>query len=99
MSDENLKWQLTHFIYVDSMVWGYHDYQSIWDNPLADEDLRTSWTINGAFTQSTGHGYQEDDWWYPASCWAHAKEKIFNLFDILKKMWQYYTHMRLYYTF
>ena len=25
--------------YIDSMVRGYHDYQSIWDNPLADRDL------------------------------------------------------------
>ena len=49
------------------------------------------------FTWSTGGGYQEYDWWYPASCWARAKENIFNLFDILKKRWQYYTHMRLYY--
>ena len=26
---------------------------------------------------------------YPASCWARAKENIFNLFNILKKQWQY----------
>ena len=25
--------------YIDSMVQGYHDYQSIWDNPLVDGDL------------------------------------------------------------
>ena len=25
--------------YIDSMVQGYHDYQSIWGNPLADGDL------------------------------------------------------------
>ena len=25
--------------YIDSIVQGYHDYQSIWDNPLADGDL------------------------------------------------------------
>ena len=31
---------------------------------------------------------------YPIS-WARAKENIFNLFDILKKRWQYYTHVRL----
>ena len=24
---------------IDSMVQGYHDYQSIWDNPLSDGDL------------------------------------------------------------
>ena len=24
--------------YIDSMVQGYHDYQSIWDNSLADGD-------------------------------------------------------------
>ena len=57
----------------------------------------TVWTRNGKFTWSTGHGYQEDDWWYPLSRWALAKENIFNLFDILKKRWQYYTHMRLHY--
>ena len=24
---------------IDSMIRGYHEYQSIWDNPLADVDL------------------------------------------------------------
>ena len=46
------------------------------------------------FTQSTGHGFQEDDWWYSAVC---AKEDIFNLFNIPKKRWQYHTDLRLYY--
>ena len=27
--------------------------------------------------------------------WACTKENIFNLFDILKKRWQYYIHVRL----
>ena len=25
--------------YIESIVWGYHGYQSIWDNPLANGDL------------------------------------------------------------
>ena len=28
----------TYTFYIDSTVWGYHDYQSIWDNPVALED-------------------------------------------------------------
>ena len=28
-----------YMFYMDLMVWGYHDYQSIWDDPLADGDL------------------------------------------------------------
>ena len=82
---------------INLIVWGYHDYQSIWDNSLADGDLLCVWEMYEEFTQSTGHGYQEDDWWYPASCWVCAKENIFNLFNILKKRWQYYTLMTLYY--
>ena len=57
----------------------------------------TLWMRDRKFTQSTGSGYQEDNWWYHVSCWAHAKENIFNLFDILKKKWQYYTNVGLYY--
>ena len=57
----------------------------------------TLWTRNRKFTRSTGRGYQDDNWWYHVSCWAHAKENIFNLFDILKKKWQYYANVGLYY--
>ena len=28
-----------YMFYIDSMLLGYHDYQSIWDNPLANGDL------------------------------------------------------------
>ena len=80
------------------MVQGYHDYyRSIWDNSLADGNLLCVREMYGKFTQFTGHSYQEDDQWYPASCWVRAKENIFNLFNILKRRWQYYTHMRFYY--
>ena len=34
---------------------------------------------------TAGRGYQDDDWWYPVSCWARAKENIFNFFNILKQ--------------
>ena len=84
---------------IDSIVRGYHDYQSVWDFSSADGDLLCVQETYGKFAQSTGCGYQEDDWWYPASCWARVKENIFNLFDIPKKRWQYYTHMWLYYRF
>ena len=56
--------------------------------------VNKKWEI---FTRSIGRDFQEDNWWYPVSCWACGKENIFNLFNILKKMRQYYTHMRLYY--
>ena len=28
---------------------------------------------------TAGRGYQDDDWWYPVSCCARAKENIFNI--------------------
>ena len=41
---------------IDSMIWlidwGYREYQSIWDNPLADGNLLYMWTRNGKFTWS-----------------------------------------------
>ena len=46
---------------IDSMVPGCHDYQSIWDNSLADGDLFCVREMYGKFTQSTGRGYQEDE--------------------------------------
>ena len=27
------------FVAIDSMIRGYHEYHSIWDNPLTDGDL------------------------------------------------------------
>ena len=30
---------IVYTFYIDSTVRGYHDYQSIWDNPLVDGDL------------------------------------------------------------
>ena len=72
------------------------DYQSIWDNPLEDGDLICGREMGNSHDLQAAGGYQEDNWWYPASCWAHAKENTFNLFDILKKRWQYYTHATLY---
>ena len=78
------------------MVQGYHDYKSIWDNPLADGDLLCErQTGNSHDLQAVAIKKTIDG--YPPSCWACAKENIFNLFDILKKRWQYYTHMRLHY--
>ena len=29
--------------YIDSIVRGYHEYQSIWDNPLEDRELLCEW--------------------------------------------------------
>ena len=37
---EGWKCKMTAYtFYINSMVLGYHDHQSIWDNPLADGDL------------------------------------------------------------
>ena len=33
---------------IDSMIWGYHEYQSIWDNPLADGDLLCEWEMGNS---------------------------------------------------
>ena len=44
VSDESVKITAYTF-YIDSMAWGYHDYQSIWDNPLADIDLICEWEM------------------------------------------------------
>ena len=32
-----------YMFYIDSMVRSYHDYQSTWDNPMADGDLPCEW--------------------------------------------------------
>ena len=59
----------------DSLNWGHHEYQSIWDNPLlADGDLLCEWeTGNQELTRSTGHGYQDVIKGTPAaSYWACA---------------------------
>ena len=59
--------------YIDSMIRGYREYQSIWDIPLVDGDLLG--TRNGKFTRSTaaGHGYQEVINGTPAaSYWARV---------------------------
>ena len=34
---------------IDSMVWGYHEYQSIWDNPLADGDVACEWETGNSY--------------------------------------------------
>ena len=33
---------------VDSMVRGYHEYQSMWDNPLADRNLPCEWELGNS---------------------------------------------------
>ena len=32
-----------YMIYINLMVQGYYDYQSVWDNPLEDGDLLCEW--------------------------------------------------------
>ena len=44
--------------YIDS---GYHDYQSIWDNPLADGDLLCDEKQETDKIYTAGRGYQDDD--------------------------------------
>ena len=44
--------------YIDSMVQGYYDYQSIWDNPLADGDLLCE--LETGNSHDLGLSYQED---------------------------------------
>ena len=45
---------------IDSIVWDYHDYQSIKDNPLSDGDLLCERETGNS--HDIGCGYQEDDW-------------------------------------
>ena len=33
---------------IDSMIQGYLEYQSIWDNPLADGDLLCEWEMGNS---------------------------------------------------
>ena len=33
---------------IDLMVRGYYDYQSIWDNPMADGDFPCEWEMGNA---------------------------------------------------
>ena len=77
--------------YIDSG--GYHDYQSIWGNPLADGDLlHERETRNSHNLQAVAIKKMIDG---TVQVLRHVP--IFNLFNILRK-WQYYTHMRLYYS-
>ena len=43
----NCKWRkcemIAYTFCIDSMVWGYHEYQYIWDNPLEDGDILCEW--------------------------------------------------------
>ena len=34
--------------YIDLVVRGYHDYQFIWDNPLADGNLLCEWEMENS---------------------------------------------------
>ena len=81
--------------YIDSMVRSYHDYQSI--NPLVDGDLLCEKEMGNSHDLYAVTIKKMIDGSYPASCLERAKENIFNLFDILRKRWQYYTHVRRYY--
>ena len=80
---------------IDSIVWGYCEYQSMWDIPLEDGDLPCE-PKSGKFTQSTGHGSQEGDW-----CMVHKLQVIghvpkkylpINFFDI---QWLYYRCVKI----
>ena len=54
-----MKWQLTRFL-LDSMVQCYHKYQSIWEYPLADENLPYEWEMGNSLNLQSGYGYQGD---------------------------------------
>ena len=41
-------WNDNLHVCIDSMVQGYHEYQSIWDNPLANEDLPCEWEMGNS---------------------------------------------------
>ena len=75
--------------YIDSVVRGYHDYQSIWDNPLADGNLFCEReTGNSHDLQAVTIKKTIDGTLQIARC---VPKNIFNLFNILKKRWQYFT--------
>ena len=60
---------IAYMFCINSMIRGYHEYQTIRDNPLADGDLLCEREI----TKSTGHGYQVVIDGIPAArFWAHA---------------------------
>ena len=66
----NVKWQLAHF--VDSVVRGYCEYQSIWDSPLANGDLPCEWKIGNSHDPEGMARKKVNDGIPAASCWACA---------------------------
>ena len=50
---------------IDSMILGYHEYQSVWDIPLADGDLFCERKTGNSHDPQC-HGSQEGDQWYPS---------------------------------
>ena len=58
--------------YIDSMVQGYCEYQSIWDNPLADGDLFCEQKRGNSHDPQAMALKKLIDGTPPASCWARA---------------------------
>ena len=52
----------------DSMIRGYHEYQSIWDNPLVDGDLLCEQETGNSHDPQAMHGYEEVIDTLAASC-------------------------------
>ena len=45
----NCECEMTAYMFcIDSVIWGYREYQSIWDNPLADGDLLCEWEMGNS---------------------------------------------------
>ena len=68
--------------HADLIVQGYHGYQSIRDNPLADGGLlceRETRNLHDLQAMAIKK-------MYPASCWVRANKNIFNFFDILEQV-------------
>ena len=81
----SVKWQFTHFVAIDSMIRGYHEYQSIWDNPLTDGDLLCE--------QETGNSHNPQA--MVIKMWSMVPQQHV-VGHVLKKYLPIDIHMRLY---
>ena len=72
-SYDNCEYEITAYTFcIDSMIQGYHEYQSVWDNPLADADLLCEWETGFSHNPQAIAIKRVTDGTLATSCSAHA---------------------------
>ena len=63
---------IAYMFCIDSMIRGYHEYQSVWDNPLADRDLLCEWETGNSHDPQAIAIKRVIDGTLATCCSAHA---------------------------